>query len=141
MSSDDSARGDGPLSAPITGLQLAVLRALWVRAEATVADVHAALTEHRRLAPTTVATLLKRLDARGLVAHRKEGRALVYRAAVSEEEVSRQAVDDALDQVFEGDVAAFAAQLLRRRDVEKGDLERIRALIEARERELEPGEE
>lgn len=140
MSADD-AQPDGPLSAPITGLQLAVLRALWARSEATVADVHAALTQHRRLAPTTVATLLKRLDARGLVTHRKQGRALVYRATVSEEDVSRRAVDDALDQVFEGNVAAFAAQLLRRRDVEKGDLERIRALIEARERELDPSEE
>ena len=117
--------------------ELRILRVLWARAEATVADVQAALAKRRRLAPTTVATLLKRLDGRGLVTHRREGRALVYRAAVTEADVSQRAVDDALDQVFEGDVAAFAAQLLRRRDVERGDLERIRALIEARERELD----
>lgn len=135
--SESQPTDEGPLATPITGLQLAVLRVLWARTEATVADVHTALTKRRKLAPTTVATLLKRLDGRGLVAHRKEGRALVYRAAVSEGDVSERAVDDALDQVFEGDVAAFAAQLLRRRDVERGDLDRIRELIEARERELD----
>jgi BlaI family penicillinase repressor len=121
----------------VTGLQLDVLRALWRAGEATVGDVHAALHARRRLARTTVATLLERLAARGLVAHRPQGRAHVYRALVAEDEVVRRTVDDVADQVFEGDVTAFAAQLLRRNDVSLGDLERIRALIEARERELE----
>ena len=132
--SEPSDRSERP--GAVTGLQLDVLRALWRAGEATVGDVHAALHARRRLARTTVATLLDRLAARGLVVHRQEGRAHVYRALVPEEEVARRTVDEVARQVFEGDVAAFAAQLLRRRDVRLGDLERIRALIEAREREL-----
>lgn len=120
----------------LTGLQLDVLRALWTQGEATVLAVRDALAAGRPLAPTTVATLLKRLERRGYVAHRLDGRAHVYRALVSEAEVARRAVDDAVEQVFEGDLAAFAAQLLRREDVTAADLARIRALIEAREREL-----
>ncbi|MEZ6017627.1 MAG: BlaI/MecI/CopY family transcriptional regulator [Planctomycetota bacterium] len=129
---DDSER-----PGTVTGLQLDVLRALWRAGEATVTEVHAALQRRRRLAPTTVATLLKRLASKQLVEHRQEGRALVYRALIAEDEVVRRTVDEVAEQVFEGDVAAFAAQLLRRGDVNQGDLDRIRALIEARERELE----
>ena len=50
----------------LTDLQLAIMRALWQRAN-TVADITAALEPERSLAPTTVATLLRRLEARGLV--------------------------------------------------------------------------
>ncbi len=134
--SDQSERPDA-----ITGLQLEVLRALWRAGEATVGDVHSSLQTRRRLARTTVATLLERLVARGLVgrdpvAGGQQGRAHVYRALVAEDEVVRRTIDDVAQQVFEGDVAAFAAQLLRRSDVSRGDLAKIRALIEAREREL-----
>ncbi len=71
-----------------------------------------------------------------LVDHRQNGRTHVFRALVAEDEVVRRTVDDVAEQVFDGDVTAFAAQLLRRGDVDRADLARIRALIEAREREL-----
>ena len=122
---------------PITGLQLDVLRSLWRAGRASVGEVQQALAERRSLAPTTVATLLRRLEKRGLVTHVRDGRQYIYSASVSEEEVVSKTVDDVATQVFDGDVAAFAAQLLSRKDVAKGDLARIRALIEARERELE----
>ena len=77
---DDSER-----PGTVTGLQLDVLRALWRAGEATVTEVHAALQRRRRLAPTTVATLLKRLASKQLVEHRQEGRALVYRALIAED--------------------------------------------------------
>ena len=61
---------------PPTELQLAVLRALWTLGEAAVPEVQAHLGgEGRRLAPTTVATLLRRMEKKGWVHHREEGRA------------------------------------------------------------------
>ena len=51
----------------LTALQLAVMRSLWRRGEARVNEVHGDLTDSNGLAPTTVATLLKRLEARGVV--------------------------------------------------------------------------
>ncbi len=54
---------------PVTGLQLDVLRALWAAGTASASQVHETLSERRQLAPTTVATLLKRLEKRGLVTH------------------------------------------------------------------------
>ncbi|MFT7677485.1 MAG: BlaI family penicillinase repressor [Planctomycetota bacterium] len=128
------------MSAPdqgsVTGLQLDVLRALWSAGEATVAQVQQFLSERRELAPTTVATLLGRLEKRDLVDHRREGRQFLYRALVLEQDVIQRAVDEVTEQVFEGDIAAFATRLLSAKDIKAGDLARVRALIEARMTEL-----
>ncbi len=122
---------------PVTGLQLDVLRALWSAGNASVVQVHEALSERRELAPTTVATLLKRLEKRGLVTHEREGRQHLFRALVTEEAVLSQAVDQVTDEVFSGDVTAFAAQLLSRKDVSNDDLTKIRALLDTRQSELD----
>ncbi len=122
---------------PVTGLQLDVLRALWSAGNASVVQVHEALSERRELAPTTVATLLKRLEKRGLVTHEREGRQHLFRALVTEEAVLSQAVDQVTDEVFSGDVTAFAAQLLSRKDVSNDDLAKIRALLDTRQSELD----
>lgn len=124
----------------LTELQLALLRVLWERGEATVAEVQEALAPERSLAPTTVATLLSRMEKKGLLDHRTEGRQYVYRAVASEAEVRRSMVDEfsgLAEDLFRGDVAALVSHLLTARDVAPDDLARVKALIEARERELE----
>jgi len=121
----------------LTELQHAVMRVLWDRGEATVAEVQERLLPQRTLAPTTVATLLKRLEKRGLLQHRTEGRHYVYRACVSEEEIRRSMLTELADRVFQGDVTALLSQLLDAREMKPGDLEKVKALIEAHEREHE----
>ena len=70
----------------LTASQLAIMQVLWSRDEASVSDVQRALTG-RRLALTTVATMLVRLEQRGLVSHRVEGRQYIYRSRVSPADV------------------------------------------------------
>ncbi len=123
----------------LTELQLDVMRVLWDRGEATVADVHEALERDRGLAPTTVATLLSRLEKKGVLTHRTEGRQYVYRPLVSRDEVRRSMVAELTERVFQGDVADLVNHLLSAEEIETGDLERVRELIEAKERELEEG--
>ena len=118
-------------------LQHAVMRVLWDRREATVSVVHAELHSARNLAPTTVATLLTRMEKRGWIQHRTEGRQFVYRPLITEQEVRRSVVSDLAERVFEGDVAAVVNQLLDTKDVSSDELARVRRLIEAKERELE----
>ena len=62
-----------PESDQLTELQLALSARAVHRGEATVADIRDALRPERSLAPTTVATLLSRLERRGIVSHRAEG--------------------------------------------------------------------
>jgi BlaI family penicillinase repressor len=95
----------------LTDLQLEVMRVLWAAGEATAAEVRAALAPERDLAPTTVATLLARLERRGVVAHRAEGRQHVFRAAVTEPDVRRASVQGVVRRFFGGDPAALARYL------------------------------
>jgi predicted transcriptional regulator len=115
-------------------LQVAILRVLWDEGEATVARVTEAIAGKRR-APTTIATMLSKLERRGIVAHRVEGRQFVYRARVSEQEVTRTMVADLAQRLFEGDVSALVSHLIRSEEIDRDELVRLRAMIVERERE------
>lgn len=123
----------------LTELQLAIMDVLWERGEATVVEVHDALRQERRVAQSTVATLLSRLEDKGVVAHRSEDRQYVYRATVSREQVRRSVVgefSELTERLFSGDVAGLVSQLLSTRDARAEDLARAREIIERKEREL-----
>lgn len=124
-------------SISLSETQLSIMRALWHNDEAdtqTVCDVLA--DERRNLAYTTVATLLKRLEKRGLIAHRKEGRKQVFRARVSEAEVRDSMVSEFVGSLFRGDTGALVSHLIRQHEVTHEDLDEIEQLI-ARERDHE----
>lgn len=112
----------------LSDLQLDLMRMLWRAGELNVADATAALGD-RDLAHTTVATLLTRLEKRGVVAARREGRLLLYRPLVSEAQVKRSMVSSLIAQVFRGDPKALLAHLVSEREVAPGDLEQVRALL------------
>lgn len=133
-----SGNGEGAGPAPaLTELQLSLMKVLWERGEATVGEVQQALhAASRSLAPTTIATLLSRLEKRGVVAYRTEGRQYVYRALLTEAEARGSVLAEVTDRLFEGDVAMLVSELLASRDLRQGDLERVKALIEEKEREL-----
>lgn len=113
-------------------LQLAIMKVLWEAGHATVGDVHRALDGGADLAPTTVATMLRKMEARRLVRHRTEGRKFVYEPLVTEEEVSHSMADHVLERVFEGSLADMVTHLLDRREVSADELDQIARLIAER---------
>ncbi|MCY1059804.1 BlaI/MecI/CopY family transcriptional regulator [Nannocystis sp. SCPEA4] len=122
----------------LSDLQLGLLRILWDRGEATAADVHTALLEQdRELAPTTVSTMLSRLEKKGTVTHRVEGRQFIYRTLVSEEEVRRSMLSRVTDYFFGGDVSALVSHLVEDRDVDPDDVARLKQLLAQRSGEEE----
>ena len=117
-------------SVQLSDLQLAVVRVLWELEEATVAQVHERLHASRGLASTTVATLLSRLEKRGVVARRTDKRQFVYRAVVQEPEVRRSMVAELTRRLFAGDPAALVSHLLNERKLSPEDIERIARLAQ-----------
>ncbi|MCA9648605.1 MAG: BlaI/MecI/CopY family transcriptional regulator [Myxococcales bacterium] len=114
--------------------QLAFMRVLWDRGEATAQDVHAELSEQgMTLAPTTVATVLTRLERRGLVSHRRRGRQYVYRARAGEQEVRRSMLARLTDFFFGGDPQALVSHLTAGQGLGRDDLEEVRRLIAEKE--------
>ena len=114
-------------------LQHAIMRVLWARGEATVAEVHEALADDAPRALTTVATMLSKLEKKGVVAHRRDGRQFVYRPLVTEREVRRSMVADLTEQLFQGDFSELVNHLIDEQAIREDELDRIRQLIEERE--------
>ena len=110
----------------LSELQIAVMRVLWQHGECSVTDVAATLAGERGLKYTTVATLLTRLEKRGVVQPRREGRQLIYRALVSEPQVRRSMVADLIDSLFGGNAQELVAHLVSESEIAPGDLERVR---------------
>ena len=115
-------------------LQLAILRVLWGCGEATASDVHAALHAERGLAPTTIATMLKKMEKRGLVTHREDGRRFIYRSAVTEEAVTRSMVADLTDRLFDGKASELVGHLLAEHDIDRSELAELNRLVSQAER-------
>ena len=132
------------MSYSLTELQLAMMKVLWGRGEVSVLDLHDAMRAERKIAQSTVATLLTRMEKKGLVTHRQDGRQYLYRALVSEGQVRRSVVAEVsglFGRLFEGDVTEMVSHLLHQSDVEADDLARLRQMIQQREAELKEGAE
>ena len=114
----------------LTELQLAILRLLWERREATVAELWEALYDERGLAQTTVATLVTRLQRRGIVTRRTRDRQFVYRATITEADVQHSMVSELTERLFAGDPAALVSHLISASDMSPGDLARVKQMIE-----------
>lgn len=113
-------------------LQHAIMRVLWTDGEASVQRVWEALPDEHRRALTTIATMLTKMERKGVVTHRSEGRQFIYLPAVAETDVRRTMVEDLTDRLFDGDVAALVSHLLTEQEIDRDELARLQRLIETR---------
>jgi predicted transcriptional regulator len=115
-------------------LQLQILQVLWDGGPATVSEVQQRLPADHGLAYTTIATMLRKMEARQLVEHEVQGRRFIYRSAVPADVVTQSMAGDLLDRLFEGSLADMVSHLLSTREVSREELGRIEALIAARKK-------
>jgi BlaI family penicillinase repressor len=107
-------------------LQHAIMAVLWRRGEATTADVYEALRDERGLAFTTIATMLRKMEDKGVVAHRAAGRQFVYSPTVTEDQVRRSMVGELVERLFGGDPKALVAHLVSENEIEPDELSTLR---------------
>ena len=99
-----------------------------------MAEVHETLEPERGLALTTIATMLTKMEKKGVVEHRAEGRRFVYQPLVSEDQVRHSMVADLTSQLFRGDVTALVNHLLSEHEIDARELAQLRELIASRGR-------
>jgi BlaI family transcriptional regulator, penicillinase repressor len=109
-------------------LQLQILKILWARGEGTVSEVMEGLSGSE-LAYTTVATMLRKMEDRGLVTHRAEGRSFTYRPKVKAGDISHRMANHLVDRLFEGSLFDAVNHLLTTREVSTDELAKIERLI------------
>lgn len=118
----------------LSGRQLAIMRVLWDRGEATVAEVQEALDLERPLAYSTVATVMSRMEQKGLVLHRAEGRVFHFRPAVSEDGMGTSLVGELVERIFGGSPADLVSHLLKSEQIDASELGRIKELVREHEK-------
>lgn len=99
---------------------------LWAHGEATVAQFQALLSASRPLAYSTVATVLSRMERKGLVENRAEDRVFYYRAAVSQNSAGQTLIGDLVKRLFDGSPAELVNHLLDSEQVDAEELQRIK---------------
>jgi BlaI family transcriptional regulator, penicillinase repressor len=113
----------------LSDLQITLMRVFWSRPSASAAEVVAELRATRPLAHTTVATLLSRLEKRGLLLAVREGRQVTYRAAVSQQDVRRSMVSALLTGLFDGEARGLLSHLVDQRSIGADELAEIRTAL------------
>lgn len=110
--------------------QHAIMGVLWELGEATVAQVHEALVGDQARALTTVATMLTKMEGKGVVASRRDGRQLVYRPTVTRADVRRSMVGSLTNTLFGGRPEELVSHLLDEQALSADDLARLREVLE-----------
>ena len=118
-----------PSSQSVTEAEQAILEVLWELGEGSVRDVANGLAPCKPLAYTTVLTMLGVLHKKDLVEFRQEGRAFIYRAALTKADVRDRALQNLMAQLFDGSPEALALHQLENHAVDPGKIEALRAKI------------
>jgi BlaI family penicillinase repressor len=120
-----------PPSTTLTDSERAILEVLWKKKEASVREVADELSKKKPVAYTTVLTMFKILDKKGLVTHRTEGRAFIYSPAISRNEARSHALENLLRQFFNGSPNVLAQHLLSEHDMDLAELKALQEKIDA----------
>lgn len=109
------------------------MKVVWRLEKATVRDVHDALNEHRRVAYTTVMTMMKILEEKGYLRKTLADRAHVYRPTKPRHQVVGAMVKDFIDRVFDGASGALLVHLARDNRLTDEQRQLVKQLLEETE--------
>jgi predicted transcriptional regulator len=116
-------------SITLTEAELRLMKVLWERGESAVAELVAAVSDHRPLAYTSVLTTVRILENKGYVRHRQEGRAFLYSPCIDEFEASKSEVRHVLQRFFGNSRERLLLSLLGDDDVSPEELKRLKDAI------------
>jgi BlaI family transcriptional regulator, penicillinase repressor len=110
--------------------ELEVAQLVWQLGQASVRQVLDALPAQRGLDFKTVQTYLRRLEAKGYLRSRRDGRAKVYLARVRQEQVVREVIDDFVRRLFGGETIPLFQHLIEDRGLSDVEIGELRAMLD-----------
>src|SRR5438552_18087509 len=113
----------------LTAQELEIMKVVWRSGASTVRDVYETLLEHRKIAYTTVMTMMNILEQKGYLRKTQKDRAYVYQATKPQKQVIRGMVREFVDRVFNGSAEPLLLHLVEDRRVSERDLEEIRRMM------------
>ncbi|HTQ61569.1 MAG TPA: BlaI/MecI/CopY family transcriptional regulator [Candidatus Solibacter sp.] len=122
-----------PKHSTLTPQELEIMKLVWQRESATVRDVYETFLQRRRIAYTTVMTMMKILETKGYLKKRRRDRAFIYRPAHPKNQVIGGMIREFIDRVFNGSAEPLLVHLVKGRHLGEKDLQKIMRMIEESE--------
>lgn len=111
--------------------ELDVMIALWNgHQEMTRSEIEEFMNQKKKLAPTTILTLLSRLDKKNFVSVKKEGKANLYSALVTQEEYQQQEGKHVLEKLYDNSLKNFVATLYQGKQIDQNDIEELESFLQ-----------
>ena len=123
-----------PKKTVLTEQELEIMKIVWRRGSSTVRDVYEDLLEQRKIAYTTVMTMMGILEQKGHLKKSSEERAYVYRPAKPQREVVGKMVQDFVKRVFNGSAAPLLVHLIEDQTISPDELEEVKRLLSDKRR-------
>ena len=121
-----------PASKYPTEFELAILKILWGLGPQRVKDVRHSLLPERKLAYTSVMTIMNIMVDKGYLARTKSGASFVYRPLVSREDTVHGILRDVVSRVFDGSASAVMLSLLESSDIDQAEIGKLRRLLKSK---------
>lgn len=121
-----------PRKAGLTDQELAIMKVVWDRGRVTVREVYEELLKHRKIAYTTVMTMMGILEQKGRLNKEMSERAYIYSPAEPQREVVGGMVKDFLQRMFDGSAQPLLVHLAEDRSLSQADLDEISKLLKGR---------
>jgi predicted transcriptional regulator len=120
------------LDKPLTEVELQLMTVIWMLGVCTVKEVQTEISKDRDLAYTSIATIMKILENKGILKNTKTDKAHVYEPLISKESYEAQSLEHLADNLFHGDSSMMVMRLLNDSNLSKKDLEAIRKVLDSR---------
>ena len=118
-----------PKTPTLTEQELEIMKVVWERDRATVRDVYESLLERRKIAYTTVMTMMNILEQKKYLRKSAEDRAYIYRPAKPKKQVIKGMVREFVDRVFNGSAEPLLVHLIEDRRLSNKDLDELARMI------------
>ena len=119
-----------PKHATLTPQELEIMKLVWERDSATVRDVYEALLKQRKIAYTTVMTMMRILETKGHLKKRRRDRAFVYQPVRPQNQVIGGMIREFIDRVFNGAAEPLLVHLVKSGRIDEKDLQKIIRMVE-----------
>ena len=120
------------LARPLTELQQAILDHIWTHGPSTSEQIRDALRQKHPLTDSSMRTLLRRLEARGFISHRLDGKVFVYRADIKRHSVATRTVRQIIERFWSGSVEQFLVGMVDEKMLSLDEIERLAKKVKDR---------
>ena len=117
---------------PLTEVELQLMNVIWSLGTCTVKEVQTEISKDRDMAYTSVATIMKILEGKGILSSAKSDKAHVYTSLIPKESYEAQTLEHLAENLFQGDSSMMVMRLLDNSNLSQKDLEAIREVLDGR---------